>query len=210
MPAQVWATALGLAVVSAALTPALLRLAGPGARSRWVRSGLHVVLAALGGAGVGALAGSWADLLAGAAVALGCALLAVVDLASSRLPNALTGPTAVFLLLALAAGATMQDEWARLGRAAAAGAALFALYLLLALANPSGLGLGDVKLAGILGGFLGWYGWPQVLLGAVAGFLLGGLAAAAILVTRRGTLESEFPFGPWMIVGAAGALAVLR
>ncbi len=82
------------------------------------------------------------------------------------------------------------------------------MYLVLALINPSGLGLGDVKLAGLLGAFLGWLGWQQVLLGTLAAFVCSAVVALALLATRRATKKTEFPFGPWMIVGAViGAAA---
>ena len=79
-------------------------------------------------------------------------------------------------------------------------------YFALAWINPAGLGLGDVKLAGVLGGVLGWFGWPHVMVGVLAGFLLSGAVGLVILITRQGGLKSEFPFGPWMILGATGGL----
>jgi leader peptidase (prepilin peptidase) / N-methyltransferase len=85
------------------------------------------------------------------------------------------------LTLAAAVGRT----WLDLGRAGAARAALFLIYFAIAFAYPAGIGLGDVKLSGILGMFLGW---PHVVLGTVAAFLLNALVALVLLAMGRTTL----------------------
>ena len=103
----------------------------------------------------------------------------------------------------LAAGAL-----AAAGAAAGAGA-LFAVYLLLALISPAGMGMGDVKLAAVLGLYGGWAGaaaWMGTLLG---GFLLGGLAGVAVLAARRGSRGSTFPFGPGMLAAAFASFVLL-
>jgi leader peptidase (prepilin peptidase)/N-methyltransferase len=64
------------------------------------------------------------------------------------------------------------------------------------------MGLGDVKLAGVLGLFLGYLGWGQLAAGAAAGFVLGGLFGAVLMLLRRARRGSGIPFGPWMLVGA--------
>ena len=82
-------------------------------------------------------------------------------------------------------------------------AALFA-FLLAALLSPGGegLGLGDVKLAGVLGALLGWWGWDVALVGLLSGFVLGGLGALALLLTRRVDRRGSLAFGPAMLLGA--------
>lgn len=93
------------------------------------------------------------------------------------------------------------------GRAVIGMAALFAFYFLLALAYPAGMGFGDVKLSGVLG-YLGYLGVGELLVGAFAGFLLGGLAGAALVVLRRAGRKTAIPFGPFMLAGAlVGILA---
>ena len=93
-----------------------------------------------------------------------------------------------------------------MARAFLGGLALAAFYFLLVIISPSGMGLGDVKLAASVGVLLAWFGWPTLLAGGVAGFLLAGLSGIALLVTHRATRKQQLPFGPFMI---AGALAVL-
>jgi leader peptidase (prepilin peptidase)/N-methyltransferase len=81
-------------------------------------------------------------------------------------------------------------------------------YLVLLLVYPAGMGFGDVKLAGVLGMYLGWAGWGALLVGGFAAFVLGGLFSIGLLLTRRATRKSGVPFGPWMLLGAAAGLVV--
>ena len=105
---------------------------------------------------------------------------------------------ALLLLPAVADGA-----WDALLRAVLGAAALFAVYLALALVSPGGLGMGDVKLAALVGLYLGWLGWAAVVLGALAGFVVQAVVALGLLATRRIGLRGELPFGPAMLAGAA-------
>ena len=93
-------------------------------------------------------------------------------------------------------------DWPALVRAAIGLASLFAFYLIAALSYPGGMGFGDVKLAGVLGLYLAWLGWGEFAVGAFAAFLLGGLFAVVLLVTRRVERTGGIPFGPWMLAGA--------
>ena len=72
--------------------------------------------------------------------------------------------------------------------------------------RPPALGLGDVKLAASLGTLLAWFGWRLLLAGGFAGFLLGGVFAAALLASRRAGRKQPIPFGPFMIAGAVLAV----
>jgi leader peptidase (prepilin peptidase)/N-methyltransferase len=170
--------------------------------SRWLRSGLHVVLAAAGGFGAAYLALGWADLVTFAALAVGCALLIAIDLAVFRLPDEIVLPLYPIVFGGLAVTAAMFDVWGSLGRAAAAAAALLAFYFVLALINPSGLGLGDVKLSGVLGAFLGWFGWPAVVAGTLAAFVINATVALVLLAAGRVGAKSGIAFGPAMVIGA--------
>jgi hypothetical protein len=135
------------------------RLAG--AESWWSRSGLHALVAATAGAGVAVLADGWAELAGFAVLAVGCALLVVIDLAVKRLPDGIVGPLYVALFASLAVTATLDGNLAGPARAAAAAVLALAGYFLLAFTSPDGIGLGDVKLAGVLTGFLGRLGWAR-------------------------------------------------
>ncbi len=136
-----------------------------------------------------------------------CAVpLAFIDAAVRRLPDVLTAPayagTAVLLLLA----AAVSGHWHALAQGVLGGLALAGFYLALALISPAGMGLGDVKAAASLGTLLSWLGWPTLLAGTVAGFLLAGLYGGALLISGRATRKQHIPFGPFMIAGAFAAI----
>ena len=63
------------------------------------------------------------------------------------------------------------------------------------------MGFGDVKLAGVLGLYLGWLGWAEVVDGGFLGFLFGGVVGVALMVVRRAGRKSQIPFGPFMLAG---------
>jgi len=200
---------IGIAVVTAVASGSAALALGPWTRtladtaSMWLRSWVAVLFATLGGLGAAAVAVSFAELAAFALLGLACAVLIVVDLAALRLPNIIIGPMYPMLFVALSVAAVAGHDWARLGRAAAAAGLLLVTYMLMAFASPSNLGLGDVKLSGLLGAFLGWLGWGHVLLGTLAAFTLAGLVALILVILFRAKRRTDFAFGPWMVAGAA-------
>lgn len=128
-------------------------------------------------------------------------LLGFVDVEVKRLPDRFTLPSYGLAAALLAAAAPFTDDGLRRFEHALIGmAALFALYFLQAFLVPSGIGMGDVKLSGVLGLCLGWFGLDAWILGLLATYLLGGLAAVGIMIVRR-TRKGEFPFGPYMLAG---------
>ena len=133
-------------------------------------------------------------------------LLALIDLRHHLLPNRVVVPSiGIGAVLLLVAALFDRDADALLRSASGAGA-LFAGFLALALISPSGLGMGDVKLAALVGLYLGWIGWGAVLVGAVAGFVLQAFLAVLLLAGRRIGLRGELPFGPAMLLGVAVAI----
>lgn len=137
--------------------------------------------------------------------------LALIDLDVHRLPDAIVLPSypVALALLALASWAPGDgSDWGALVRALIAGAALFAFYFLAMAVYPAGMGFGDVKLAGVLGLYLGWVGWGAVLIGWFSAFLLGGLFALGLVVAGRAGRGSGIPLGPWMLLGAGVGVTV--
>lgn len=149
---------------------------------------------------------------------LGGALVAVsvVDLQVLRIPDRITFPTLV-VCLPLILGVTIhQDAVGAFGGALAGSVAYFALLFVPHLVYPRGMGFGDVKLAILMGLFLGWLGWTEdypvagplqlVLYGLMLGCLLGVLfGVITSLITKR---RGEFPFGPALAL-ACLAIALL-
>ncbi|WP_104131509.1 A24 family peptidase [Cryobacterium sp. M91] len=128
--------------------------------------------------------------------------LAMIDLDTHTLPNKILLPVYPVGAVLLTAAALVSGEPGRLLSALIGAAALFGLYLALALISPGGMGLGDVKLAGVLGLYLGWLGWAPLIVGAFGAFLLGGLFGIGLLVSRKAGRRSSIPFGPWMLLAA--------
>jgi leader peptidase (prepilin peptidase)/N-methyltransferase len=131
--------------------------------------------------------------------------LAIIDLDTRRLPDVIvlpSYPVAAALLTLASWNPGGEPSWSALLRAVIGCAILYAFYFILVFAYPAGMGFGDVKLAGVLGLYLGWVGWGALAVGAFGAFLLGGLYAVALLVTRRAGRKSGIPFGPWMLLGA--------
>jgi leader peptidase (prepilin peptidase)/N-methyltransferase len=133
--------------------------------------------------------------------------LAVIDLREHRLPNRLVVPG---MALAVTLGLTQvvatnaspmpadRSYWAPL----ICGVGAFAVFLVLALLG--GMGMGDVKLAAVLGAAAGFLGWEVALAALMSAFLLGGLGALTqkgINRIRRKPHTSHIPFGPYMLAG---------
>lgn len=139
-------------------------------------------------------------------------ILAIIDIRSHRLPNRLVALAGATGLLVLSAAAATGGHLDVLVRALLAAVVLLGAYLVLRMLSAGGVGGGDVKLAAVIGLHLGWLGWGSVLVGTLAGFVLGGAFAAGMLATRQADRRTAIPFGPWMIGGAwvAIALAVSR
>lgn len=128
--------------------------------------------------------------------------LALIDLDTRRLPNVIVLPGYAVLAVLFALACVLGAPWESFIRAAIGGAALFAFYFVLRLIRPGGMGGGDVKLAGVLGAAMAWFGWGSLITGAFAAFVLGGVVGIALMITRRAGRKSAIPFGPWMIAGA--------
>jgi leader peptidase (prepilin peptidase)/N-methyltransferase len=137
--------------------------------------------------------------------AIGVAL-AMIDIDVKRLPDAIVLPSYVVALALLTVAAAVGDDWSDLGRGIAGMALLYGFYFLLCFIYPAGMGFGDVKLAGILGLYLAWLGWAELVTGAFLGFLYGGVLGLALILVRRAGRRAKIPFGPFMLLGALTAI----
>ncbi|WP_439816520.1 prepilin peptidase [Zavarzinia sp. CC-PAN008] len=145
------------------------------------------VLAALGPAQAVAVAGLFAVL----------AWLSLVDLRSGRLPDRVTLPTLAAGLAVNAFGLLVPWDQALLGMVCGYGA-LWLPNALYARRGRVAFGGGDLKLAALLGAWLGVGALPGLFLVA---FVAGTCACAPLLATGRVALASRVPFGPALALG---------
>jgi leader peptidase (prepilin peptidase)/N-methyltransferase len=125
--------------------------------------------------------------------------ITLIDLELRLIPNRITLPAAVGAVLA----AVILDI-SFVPEQLIAGAAAGGFFLLAALAYPRGMGMGDVKLAGMLGLYLGRAVAPAIFAGLIAGVVVG-----AVIVARKGAREGRktaVPFGPFLALGGVFGL----
>jgi leader peptidase (prepilin peptidase)/N-methyltransferase len=132
--------------------------------------------------------------VAWAAVQVLLVFIAWFDVQERRILNVVVGP-AVVAVIAL----RLAFERDALLECVLAGVVAFAVFTAFAAIVRGGLGMGDVKLAGLIGVLLG----QDALYALMLGVVLGGLAAVAILATRTGTRKSAYAYGPYLALGAA-------
>lgn len=128
--------------------------------------------------------------------------LAAIDAATGKLPDRLTLPSYPILVILVSAANGASTNQGSTVRAATAAALLVALFFAAALKR--GVGLGDVKLAGLLGLVLGFQSWTTVYNGMLAAFVL----AAIFIVSRsaRGGGRERIPLGPFLVAGTMVAV----
>ena len=129
-------------------------------------------------------------------------ILAVIDLEHHRLPDRLTLTGALCSAAMLVLDAVLMASWPSAVRGLLCAVAAFAVFLVMALISPSGMGFGDVKLAALLSLHTGWLGWQLAVLAILGGFAAGALVALILLLAGRATLRTAIPFGPALLLGA--------
>lgn len=134
--------------------------------------------------------------------------LSVIDLRRFLLPNRIVFPLAGVSVVLLGLGAAAEGEMGDYGRALLAAVVSFVAFALLHVISPRSMGFGDVKLAFVLGLFLGYLGWGEVVLGLFLGFLYGALIGVGLIVTGLRTRKDHVPFGPFLAAGTLTAILV--
>ncbi len=135
-----------------------------------------------------------------------CVEQSIIDYATHRLPRGVTFRAAIVGGPMLALAAINHDDNGRIGVMFASFVATLALFALLAAFSRGGIGGGDVRLAPVLAMFLGWLGTSHVYIGLGGGFILGGIAAGGMLVTRRASASTRIAFGPFLCIGAVAVV----
>lgn len=138
--------------------------------------------------------------------------IGITDARTHRIPDALSIPYAATVTATIITATIITNDWSRLGQAILGALALGLLYLLAAVFGD--LGLGDVKLAAILGGALAYSGWTPLLWGSLLGLMLALPHALILNFTQRRTIvpagepKPGIPLGPYLVAGAVITLAL--
>lgn len=141
------------------------------------------------------------DAWLGIALVLTLVPITFIDLDHQIIPNVIVGPSAVVALAIL--GLTDPDA---IPDHLIAGAAAGAFFFIAVLAYPRGMGMGDVKLAAVMGLYLGSSVAPALLAAMLSGTIVGG-----VVMARKGVAEgrkTKIPFGPFLALGALVGLFV--
>jgi leader peptidase (prepilin peptidase)/N-methyltransferase len=137
-----------------------------------------------------------------------CIEQSIIDYITHRLPRGVTFRAAIVGGPLLALAAINHDDNGRIGVMFTSFIITLVLFALLAAFSKGGIGGGDVRLAPVLAMFLGWLGAIHVYIGLGSGFILGGVVAAGMLITRRASTSTRIAFGPFLCIGAIIAVFV--
>jgi leader peptidase (prepilin peptidase) / N-methyltransferase len=136
--------------------------------------------------------------------------LALIDAAVHRLPDPLTAAAFTGTLALLTVATLAGHQPGRLARGAIGATALACFYLALCLIRPGDMGLGDAKLAASIGLTLGWISWSALFTGTFMGFALAAIYGGVLIAARQADRTSHLPLGPFILLGALAAIALLR
>ena len=163
----------------------------------------RLILVAAVGAILTAGAVGGAPLVAWWLFAAAGAVLCVVDVEHHLLPGRFVYPLTAVVFAALGVSAVLAGEPERLLRAFLAAVVVGAVWFAVAFTAPSGMGLGDVRVAALAAALLGWTSWSAVLAGQLAAFGLAVVTAAILAITRpQAGRAMQVPMGPALIAGA--------
>jgi leader peptidase (prepilin peptidase) / N-methyltransferase len=133
-------------------------------------------------------------------------VVSVIDLEHSIIPNRIVYPTIFASVPLLAIAALAGDEWDRFGHALMGASLAWLALLVIHLISPSGMGFGDVRLAFVLGLFLGWISLGHVVTGLFLGVLLIAVIGVVLAVLRLRSLQEHIAFGPFLAAGSTLAV----
>lgn len=130
------------------------------------------------------------------------AAVVMTDIEHRLIPNRILYPGGAMTGVLLLVGAAVDRTPGRLGSAAlGAGLCLVGMGVLWALGRGA-LGMGDVKLAAVLGLACGYWGVEVALRAVLSGFLIGGVVALGLMIARRAHRRTQLPFAPFLVAGA--------
>ncbi len=128
--------------------------------------------------------------------------LAVTDIKEHKLPNSLTSAGFIAGLGVSIVLGIKENSFSPLIYSLSVALLAGSAFLLLNLASRGGMGMGDVKLAIMLGALIAPFSWPVLVMGFFVAFILGGVCGLILLVSKKANRKTLIPFGPYLLVGA--------
>jgi leader peptidase (prepilin peptidase) / N-methyltransferase len=150
---------------------------------------------------------SW-ELPAFLVLTAGLVALSVIDLDTFRLPRQIIYVTGAAGTALLVVAAFADDDWTSLRDALIGAAIAFGVLLVIHLISPRGMGFGDVRLAGLIGLYLGWMEPREIAVGLFFAFLLASLIGVGLIALGLRSRKDRIPFGPFLAAGALLAVLV--
>lgn len=167
------------------------------------------ILAALCGVVMGGFAattGTDVVLAAYAVVAVALVALSAIDMEHLILPNRLLYPAGSATAVLLVVAAAVDDRWGSLAHAVLAALVAFAVFFVIHVAAPRGMGFGDVRLAALVGLATGWFGYGHAFVAFLLAFVLGSIVGMVVMVVTGQGRKTRVPFGPFLAAGAVLAI----
>jgi leader peptidase (prepilin peptidase)/N-methyltransferase len=131
-----------------------------------------------------------------------CVEQSLIDITTHRLTRSVTMRAAFIGGPLLSIAAIANNQPGKIGVMALSFVVTLFTFMTLSLASKRGIGAGDVRLAAVVAIFLGYLGAQYVFQGLALGFMLGGVVALFLLISRKASRNTRIAFGPYIAVGA--------
>ena len=132
--------------------------------------------------------------------------ISVIDSQRQIIPNYIVYPTIFASIPLLALAALVEGEWDRFGHAMLGATLAWLVLFVIHMISPGGMGFGDVRLAFVLGLFLGWINLSHVVTGMFLGVLIISVVGVVLAVLRLRSLQEHIAFGPFLAAGSTLAV----
>ena len=132
--------------------------------------------------------------------------ITVIDAERQIIPNYIVYPTIFASVPLLAFAALVDGEWDRFGHAMMGASLAWLALFVIHMVSPAGMGFGDVRLAFVLGLFLGWISLTHVLAGLFLGVALIAVIGVVLAIFRLKSLQEHIAFGPFLAAGSTIAV----
>ena len=131
-----------------------------------------------------------------------CVEQSLIDITTHRLTRSVTMRAAFIGGPLLFIAAIANNHPGKIGVMALSFTATLLTFMTLSLASKRGIGAGDVRLAAVVAMFLGYLGATYVFQGLALGFIIGGVVALLLLISRKANRNTRIAFGPYICIGA--------